>query len=152
MPTRSRTGFLESFLYLDVPEPAFDRGKRFIVAVLEGGGHEWRIFIEHVLHTKGNRGVIQPGAPSTGIVFGRGNGNYVFLLAVLHLQVFTSILSKARYLGRRRWRQVERVRCDQVECSPISHFPRALRKRSRIVDNPSVGTYMRTRPPGSGHI
>jgi len=49
---------LESLLYSNVPEPAFDRGKRFVVTVLKVAGHEWRIFVGHVLHSKRNRGVI----------------------------------------------------------------------------------------------
>ena len=65
--------FLESLLQLDVPEPAFDRGKRGVVVVLEGSSHKRRIEIEHVLQPKGNRGVIQPSAPSTGIVLSSGD-------------------------------------------------------------------------------
>jgi hypothetical protein len=42
---------LESLLYLGVPEPPLDRGKRFVVTVLEVAGHERRIRIEHVLQS-----------------------------------------------------------------------------------------------------
>jgi hypothetical protein len=56
----SNLRFLESLLQLDVPEPAFDRGKRFVVVVFEGAGLERRIVVTHVLHAKGDRGVIQP--------------------------------------------------------------------------------------------
>jgi hypothetical protein len=75
---RTRTAFLESFLQLDVPEPAFDRGKRFIVAVLEGGGDKGRIFVEHVLHPKRERRVIKPGVPATGVVLSSGDGESRF--------------------------------------------------------------------------
>ncbi len=73
--------FLESLLQLDVTEPTFDRGKRFVVAVLKGGGYEWRIFVEHVLHPKRERRVIKPAGPATGVVLSSGDGNHIFLLA-----------------------------------------------------------------------
>ena len=57
---------------------------------------ERRVFVEDVLHSKGNRRVIQPGAPSTGTVLGGGDGHNVFLLAVGHIQILTAILGKAR--------------------------------------------------------
>ena len=88
------------------------RGKRLVIAVLDGAVHKWRVFIEHVLHPKRDRRVIQPGAPSAGIVLSRGNGHEVFLLAVLHLHILTAILGETRHLRRSgRW-QVERVDCD----------------------------------------
>jgi hypothetical protein len=40
---RGRTTFLESLLSLDVPEPALNVGKRFIVAIRAAAGHERRI-------------------------------------------------------------------------------------------------------------
>ncbi len=43
---------LESLLQPNVPEPAFDRGKRFIVAVFKGAAHKWRIFVGDVLQPK----------------------------------------------------------------------------------------------------
>src|SRR5205823_14492684 len=101
----------------------------FVVAVLDASGHKRWVFVKHILHPKGNRGVIQPGAPSTGIVFGRRYGHDIFLLVLLHLDVLAAVLCKARYLGGgRRW-QVKRVRCNQIESNPLAHFPRAPRQR-----------------------
>src|SRR5436190_20202451 len=107
----TRTGFLESLLYLDVPEPAFDRGKRGVVVVPEGSSHKRWIEIEHVLQPKRKRRVIQPGAPSTGIVLSRGDRHDVFLLAVLDFEIIAAILGEAGHLDCSwRW-QVERIRC-----------------------------------------
>jgi len=50
---RSSTGcfdWLESFLQLDVPEPAVDRGKRCVIATR--ASCKRRVFVEHVLHSK----------------------------------------------------------------------------------------------------
>jgi hypothetical protein len=58
VPDLSCSDWLESFLQLDVPEPAFDCGQRLVVAVLDVTGHKWRIRIEHVLHAKRDRRVI----------------------------------------------------------------------------------------------
>src|SRR5262245_39440402 len=84
---------LESFLQLHVPESAFDGGKRFVVVVLEGTGDERRIRIKDVLHSDGQRRVIEPGPRSTRIVLSRGNGKRVFFLAVFHSHILPSILS-----------------------------------------------------------
>ena len=56
---------LESFLYLSVPEAAFDGRKRCVVVVLQGSSHKGWIGIEHVLHPKGDRYVIPPSTPFT---------------------------------------------------------------------------------------
>src|SRR5260370_36547670 len=90
-----RTDFLESLLKLDVPESAFDCGKRLVVAVLKRARHKWQGFVEHVTPSKSNCRVIQPSAPATGIVFGGGDGHDVFLLAVPHLHILTPILAIA---------------------------------------------------------
>ena len=101
----------------------------FVVAVLDASGDKRWVFVKHILHPKGNRGVIQPGAPSSGIVFGRRYRHDIFLLVLLHLDVLAAVLCKARYLGGgRRW-QVKRVRCNQIEGNPLAHFPRAPRQR-----------------------
>src|SRR6266481_8855177 len=105
---QSRFG-LESLLYSDVPEPAFDRGQRLVVAILEAAGHEWWILIEHVLHSKRDCGVVKPPFPVAAAVLGRGYWHDIFLLAVLRPHVFTAILGEARHFRRRRWRQVQRV-------------------------------------------
>ena len=55
---RSSDSNLKSLLQLDVPEPAFDRGQRFVVAVLEGCRSEGWIYVEHILHPECNRHVI----------------------------------------------------------------------------------------------
>src|SRR5262249_36959527 len=108
-----------SLLYLEVPKPAFDRGKRLIVAVLKAAVGEGRICIEHVLYTNRNGGVIQPGAPSTAVILSRGDRDDVFLLAVLHFYILTAVLSNARHWCRgRQLPKVERVRCNQVKCRP----------------------------------
>src|SRR4030095_11477373 len=58
---------LKSFLQLHVPEPAFEGGKRFVVVVFEGAGHERRIRIKDVLHSDRERRAIEPGTPSARI-------------------------------------------------------------------------------------
>src|SRR6478736_4246745 len=102
--------WLEALLQADVPEPALNCGKRFIIAVLEAASHEWWIFIQHVLHAQRNRGVVKPPLPIAAAVFSRGNRDDVLLLAVLAAPyIFAAVLGKARYFGgRRRW-QVKRV-------------------------------------------
>src|SRR4029077_337849 len=90
------------------------------------GGHQVPVGGEPVLPSQCNRRVVKPGPPSTGIVFGSGDRNHVFLLAVLRLDILTTILGKTRHFSRSGWRQSERVRCDHVEGSPISHFARAF--------------------------
>ena len=68
-----------------------------------------RIGVKHVLHAKCNRGVIQPAAPATGIVFGCGNRHYALFFAVVHLHIFTAFLGETGHLrSSGRW-QVERV-------------------------------------------
>src|SRR5262249_47169009 len=102
----------EPLLQLHIPKPAFDRGKRLIVAVLNTAGGERRIFIEHILYPNGNGGVIQPRAPSTAVILSRGDRHDVFLLVILHLYVLTTILGQTRHWRRGRRRQVEGVRGD----------------------------------------
>src|SRR5256886_1246346 len=121
---------LKSLFQPDVPEPAFDGSKRLVVAVLERASHERRIFIGHILDPKRESRAIQPGAPSTGIILSRGDRHDVFLLA-LHLHVLPAIFGKTRHRRLRRGRrQIERVRCDQIERGPRRHFARAPRKRT----------------------
>jgi hypothetical protein len=52
---------------LDVPEPAFDGGYRFVVAVLQAASYKLWVFIEHVLHSKCNCRVIQLDARQLGL-------------------------------------------------------------------------------------
>src|SRR5437899_4555390 len=106
---------LESLLQPDVPEPAFDGGDRLVVAVLEGTSYERRIFVEDVLHTKRDRGVVNPPSPVVAAVFSRGDWDDVFLLAILHLHVFPAVLGKARDLCCRGRGQVERVVYDEIK-------------------------------------
>jgi len=101
--------FLEALFQADVPEPAFDRGQRFVVVVLEGASDKRWILVEHVLHTERNGSVIKPPLPVAAAVLGSGHGDDILLLAVLHLHVFAAVFGKARYLGwSRRW-EVEGV-------------------------------------------
>ena len=116
---------LESLLQSDVPEPAFDGGKRFVVAILEAASHERRIFIQHVLHTQRDRGVVKPPLPVAAAIFSRGYRDDILLLAVFHRHVFAAVLGKARHFCRRRRWQVKRVVEDQIERRPRGHFPRA---------------------------
>src|SRR5437870_3676908 len=123
---RSESPISESLLQLDVPEPAFDRGKRFVVIILESAGYERRIGIEDVLHSKRERCLIQPGAPSTAVILGSGDRQNILLLTIGPLYVFTAILSEPRHLRSGRRRQVERVGRDQVERGPLPDFACAL--------------------------
>src|SRR5207249_2265520 len=101
---------LESLLQADEPEPAFDRGNRFVVAVLKVTRHVWRIFVSYVLNAQSDRRVVEPPSPVVAAVLGRGYWNHILLLALLAaLHVFAAVLGKAGHLcGRRRW-QVKRV-------------------------------------------
>jgi hypothetical protein len=120
---------LELFLQLSVPEPAFDGCERLVVVVAQGSGRKRRIEVEHVLQPECERRVIQPSAPATRIVLSRRDWHYVFHLAILHLGIPTPVIGKAGHLSpRRRW-QVKRVRRKQVECNPLTHFPRPPRQR-----------------------
>ena|SRR5436190_5714475 len=49
----------------------------------------------------------------------------MFLLTVFHRHVFAAVLGKARHLRSSGGRQIERVGRDQIERSPLPHFPRA---------------------------
>src|SRR4030095_12639082 len=122
----------ESLLELNIPKPTFDIGKRFVEVVFERASHKWRIFIEHVLHSKGKRRAVEPGAPSTGIVLGSRNGQDVLLLAIRRLHVFTAILGEARHLRSVRRRQIKRVRRDQVERNPRRDFARKRRLQASV--------------------
>src|SRR5207247_7625391 len=63
-----------------------------------------------------------------------------FLLSVLRLYVLSAILGETRHWHRRREsRQVERVRCNQVERGPSRHFPRAERIHRGIIWTASPG-------------
>src|SRR5262245_18507917 len=117
----------ESFLQLDVPEPAFDRSKRFVVAVLDVAGYKRRVFVENVLHPKRDRGVVKPPLPIAAAILGCRNGHEVFLLAILHLYVFSAILDEAGHLRSSGGWQVERVGRNQIQRDPLPHFPRAPR-------------------------
>ena len=117
---------LESLLQPDVPKPALDRGDRLVVAVLERAGHKRWICVEHVLHPKRDRGVIEPPLPVAAAVLSRGYWDDILLLAILAaLHVFAAVLGKARHLCWSGWRQVERVIQDQIERNPVADVPRA---------------------------
>jgi TolB-like protein/Tfp pilus assembly protein PilF len=90
-PFRRAETALKSFLQLHVPEPAFDGGKRFIVVVLEGTGHERRIRIKDVLHSDGEHRAIEPGTPSTRIVLGCRNRQNILFLIIAQLHLFAAI-------------------------------------------------------------
>src|SRR5206468_5963552 len=95
-------------------------------------------------YPKGNGGVIQPRAPSTAVILSRGDRHHVFLLAVLHVCVLTAIVGETRHCDRRRRRQVERVRCNQVERGPSGDFPRAERIPCGIIRTASPGHIKRS--------
>jgi hypothetical protein len=56
-----------------------------------------------VAATHDRRGAVQPRAPPTWIVFGCLDGNQIFLLAVLHLHIFTDVICNARHLRESGW-------------------------------------------------
>src|SRR5262249_7095328 len=92
---------LESLLQSDVPESAFDSGKRFIVPILEAACHERRIRIAHVLYAQRNCGVVKPPLPVAAAILGCRYRDNILLLAVLAgLHVFAAVLGEARYFRR----------------------------------------------------
>src|SRR5215510_9623030 len=113
---------LEALLQPDVPEPAFDRGQRLIIAVLEVASHERWIEVAYVLQTKRNRGVIKPPLPVAAAILSRGHWNNILFLPILHLHVLATILGIARNLGWSRRCEVKRIVQDQVERDPSLHF------------------------------
>src|SRR5436853_2237734 len=106
---------LEALLQADVPEPAFDVSNRLVVTVLKAASHKRWIFIQHVLHAQRDGRVIKPPLPVAAAILGCGDGYHILLLAVFHLHILPTILGKARYLGRRRRRQVKCVVQDQIQ-------------------------------------
>ena len=98
------TASSESFLQLSVPETPFDRGKRFIVTVLEASGYKGWIGVKHVLDAKRDSGVIEPRLPIATAVFTGRDGNDIFLFAVLRLDILTTVFRKTRYLRSSRRR------------------------------------------------
>jgi hypothetical protein len=75
-----RARFLESFPKLNVPEPAFEGGKRFFVVGLESSGHKRRIGIKYVLRSEGNRRVVQPSAHAPSPVVRSDSAQFAFYL------------------------------------------------------------------------
>src|SRR5262249_26047640 len=101
---------LELVLDADIPETAFSVGSLLVITVFERGSHERWFLVAHVIHTNCEGGVVEPGSPSARIVLRCGNRHHVFLFAILHPHVLTSILGVARDFGLgRRWWQVEVV-------------------------------------------
>src|SRR4029077_990277 len=93
------------------------------VAVLKVAGYERWLEVANVLQTKGNRGIVKPPLPVAAAILGRGYGDDILFLAILHLHVLATILGIARNLRHGR-RVVKRIVQDQIECGPRSDFPR----------------------------
>src|SRR4029453_6965263 len=90
------------------------------------------------LHTERDRGVVEPPSPGAAAIFSSGYWHDVFLLATIHLLVFSAILGKPRYRGRSgRW-QIKRVVQDQIERSPRGHFARAYFAKVREPTTPGL--------------
>src|SRR5262245_7401338 len=73
--------------------------------------------------------------PSTRVILSGRDRDNGLLFAISQLHTFTAILRQARYLGGSRRRQVERVRCHEIESSPLSNFscPPRLRPAPRFL-------------------
>ena len=99
---------LEALLQPDLPEPAFDRSNRFVIAALEIAGYKRWILVQHVLHAERDRGVIKPPLPVVAAILSRGDWDDILFLAILHRHVFAAILGIARHRGNGR-RVVKRI-------------------------------------------
>src|SRR5713101_8126458 len=94
-PTRSRTSeivrwLLETLRQRHIPDSPFDIGRPLVVVVFERVSDKRRILVEHVVHAKRDRGVIEPCAPPTWIVFRGRDRHDVLVLAVFHLSVLAA--------------------------------------------------------------
>src|SRR5437867_11771282 len=79
--TRLTRWLLEALLQGHIPDSPPDIGLPLVVAVFEVARDKRRILVEHVVHSKGDRGVIEPCPPSPWIVF-RGRDRYDLLSVV----------------------------------------------------------------------
>src|SRR5205085_3998552 len=117
------------------------------ITVFEGGSHEWRLFVCHVVHAQRDRHIVEHRSPSARIIFGGGDRHHVLVLAS-HLHVLAAILGISRHFGLGRWRwQVEGVVEDQIQRHPFTNLAilRSVAGEERIGgilrDRSMVGRY-----------
>src|SRR5436190_12055570 len=75
--------------------------RRFVVTVFERARDEGRLEVHEVVYAEGDRGVVEPASPATGIVFGGGYRCNFGFFASIRLYVFAVILGIAGDRGRR---------------------------------------------------
>jgi hypothetical protein len=85
----------EALFQRDVPSAAFDVCRRFVVTVFERARDEGRLEVHEVVHAEGDRGVVEPASPATGIVFGGGYQCNFGFFASIRLYVLAVILGIA---------------------------------------------------------
>src|SRR5439155_12990939 len=82
---------LEALFQRDIPGAAPDIGCRFVVAIFDRTRDEGWIRVHDVVHTESDCGVVQPGAPSTGIEFGSGHRYSFRCVAIIRLYVLAIV-------------------------------------------------------------
>lgn len=60
---------LEALSQRDIPGASANVGRAFIVAIFNRSRDEWWLLVGEIVDSKGDRGVIQPCAPSEWVIF-----------------------------------------------------------------------------------
>src|SRR5206468_3748131 len=90
-PVKDPAAVLETLLQRHIPDSPPDIGRPLVVAAFERASDKRRILVEHVVHAKGDRGVIEPCAPPTWIVLRGRDRHNVLLLTIFHLSVLAAV-------------------------------------------------------------
>src|SRR5438552_14598070 len=120
--TRLTRWLLEALLQGHIPDSPPDIGRPLVVAVFEVARDKRRILVEHVVHAKCDRGVIEPCPPPTLIVLRGRDWHDILSLAVCHRDVLILILGIAGNLLGGPLRKVKRVVDDQIQRRPFTDF------------------------------
>src|SRR5438128_11798263 len=114
---------LETLFQRHIPDSPPDIGHPLVVAGFEPTSDKRRILVEHVVHPKRDRDVIQPCPPPTWIVLRRRNRRDVLIFAIPCPRVLAAVPGISGDLvlrGRRR--QVKRVVQNEIQCCPFTNF------------------------------
>src|SRR4029077_16344905 len=105
-----------------------------IVAVFDRARDERRILVEHIVHAKRDRRVIEPCPPPTWIALrGRDRPN-VLVLSIRYFHVRAAIFGiSGNFVLRRRSRQAKRVVQNKIQRRPFTNLARLLRADRRLL-------------------